>query len=259
MSKDNLGDRMKEYELVTRSFLPRRSYVIIRVDGVAFHTYTKGLDKPFDERMIGAMNHTAEQLCKTIPGAKLAFIQSDEISLIITDFDSIDTEPWYGNNILKMCSVSASRATRNFNEFMLGDRYNRMGDIDVRIDAEFDSRVYQIPQRIEVLNYLKWRQLDTMRNSISSVAYSLYSHKELEHKNSNEKQEMIFQKGINWNDYDPSLKRGRIVTRIEEGLRSPWKSTSAPDFLKDDGLEFFLKIIPENISINPHSNNNPSK
>lgn len=262
MDKDPLGNRMKEYERATKYILPRRSYIIIRVDGKAFHTYTKGFKRPFDARMIYAMNQTAEYLCKNIMGAQFAFTQSDEVSVVVTDFAKIATEPWFDNNVQKMCSSSAAMATAAFNREMYIAAINDMlistkdGDFDGGEDflktvsslklAEFDSRVYQIPQRVEVMNYFIWRQQDTVRNSISSVSHSLYSQKELHGKNSAQQQELIFQKGTNWNDLDPALKRGRITRKVELDGRSKWVTEAAAEFTKEDGKAFFSVALKEN-------------
>lgn len=235
--KDSLGNRMKEfYENRSRFFLPRRTYSVIRVDGKAFHTYTKKLERPFDEGFIEDMDLTACYLCKNIQGAKLAFVQSDEISILLTDFDKITTDAWFDGNIQKIASVSASMATANFN----ANRVARAIDLGLESFlkfAEFDSRVFTIPSYTEVENYFIWRQQDTIRNSISSVAQSLYSHKELKGKNTSEMQEMCFQKGINWNDYPAKLKRGRLILKKEykrgESVRNKWESTEAPEFSKD--------------------------
>lgn len=190
MKKDNIGNRMKSfYENITRYFLARRTHTIIRVDGKAFHSYTRGFERPFDLKLIQMMDETAIYLCKNIMGVKLAFVQSDEISLVLKDNDTYKTEAWFGGNLQKMCSVSASMATRAFNESVL----NIMGSDFLQSKwAEFDSRVFQIPEEEEVINYLLWRQQDTVRNSIASVAQSLYSSKQLHGKNSKEQQEMIF-------------------------------------------------------------------
>lgn len=258
--KDPLGQRMKEYERATKFILPRRSYVIIRTDGRGFHTYTKGFKRPFDSRMVDAMNRTAEYLCKNVMGAQFAFTQSDEISIVVTDFAKIATEPWFDNCVQKMCSSSASEATAAFNREIYVQRITEMlnkgGDFDGGEDflkvvrdsklAEFDSRVYQIPQRVEVMNYFIWRQQDTVRNSISSVSHSLYSQKEIHGKNSAEQQELIFQKGFNWNDLDPALKRGRVTRKAEIDGRSRWVTEAAPEFTKESGKAFFSEFLKEN-------------
>jgi tRNA(His) 5'-end guanylyltransferase len=175
-------------------------------------------------------------------GAKFAFVQSDEISILITDFDNLQTEAWFGNNVQKCVSVSASMATRAFNEA----RLNRLGSLERW--GEFDSRIFQIPSKPEVANYFIWRQQDTTRNSIESVARSLYSHKELDRKNTSEQQEMIFSKGQNWNDYPVKLKRGRLIVKNEyehEGAkRTRWESIEPPIFTADQ--EYLYGIIPDN-------------
>lgn len=223
--KDQLGDRMKDfYEDRFRYKLPRRTYTIIRIDGKAFHTYTKGLERPFDNGLIEDMNETTKYLCKNIQGVKFGYVQSDEISLLLTDFDDLQTDMWFDGNLQKMCSVAASMATSKFNQLRLirkcNDFGNDMGVINEDIlqtfkMAEFDARVFQISHSVEVVNYFIWRQQDATRNSISSVAQSLYSHKELNGKSSDEKQEMIFQKGINWNDYPVRMKRGGFIDKIQ--------------------------------------------
>lgn len=277
--KDELGNRMKLfYEDRTRYYLPRRTYTILRLDGRSFHTYTKGLNKPFDEGLIQDMDETACYLCKNIQGAKFGFVQSDEISILLTDFDKIGTDAWFDGNIQKMASIAASMATAKFNQlrttrqlkeiaikkntqYFPASLQNDMIPIEslenVKL-AEFDARVFTIPSKTEVANMMVWRQQDTVRNSISSVAQSLYSHKELNGKNTNEMQEMIFQKGINWNDYAPKYKRGRFIFKQEVDLetefvsvdkaqfsykRTRWVSGECPIFTQD--MNFLYDRIPD--------------
>lgn len=248
---DALGTRMKTfYEKATKIFLPRRAYTIIRLDGKAFHTYTKGLKRPFDLDLIEDMDATAMFLCSEIQGAKCAFVQSDEITILVTDFDKLETNAWYDNQLQKMCSISASLATAKFNKL----RFKRLisnGTILTEFCntklAMFDSRVFQIPNKSEVINNFIWRQQDTVKNSISTVAQSLYSHKELHNKNGSEKQEMIYQKGVNWNDYDPKLKRGRMIVKetyekSSNVFRTKWISVAPPTFTKNK--EFLDDLIP---------------
>lgn len=250
MKYDELGNRMKSYyESRTRQFLPRRSYVIIRLDGKAFHSYVKGLDRPFDSGLVEDMDSLAMQLCKNTQGAKLAFVQSDEISILVTDFDTLTTDAWFNYAVDKMCSISASIATSHFNKsrllrFLKKETFNYHGELLEQVEklkeANFDSRAFTIPSKTEVQNYFIWRQQDTVRNSISSVAQSLYSHKELENKNTSMMQEMIFQKGQNWNDFPDGLKRGRLVVK---GLNG-WEVIGAPQFSKDQ--DFLKNLIPAN-------------
>lgn len=273
MSNDkSLGDRMKEdYENRFRTSLPRRSYTIIRVDGKAFHTYTKGLKKPFDEGLIQDMNETAAYMCKNIMGAKLAYVQSDEITIVITDFGDESTQAWFDNNLQKMCSVAASMATNKFNE-LRNKRYLRyelffnhnsgsddfpkviLENYDILDEywpkqAEFDARVFQIPQKVEVINCLIFRQQDAVRNSISSVAQSMFSAKELHGVKTDQMQEMIFQKtGINWNDYSFREKRGGVISKVsyqvEGSTRNKWEMIETPIFTQDK--EFLNDLIPNN-------------
>jgi len=279
--KDVLGDRMKSfYEDRTRISLQRRTYTIIRIDGKAFHTYTKGLKRPFDVGLIADMDATAAYLCKNIMGAKLAYVQSDEISVLLTDFDDLGTQAWFDNNLQKMASIAASMATSEFNRLRLKRDLSILEDVGQFKMAMFDARVFQIPTLTEVMNYFIWRQQDATRNSISSVAQSLYSHKELNGVSGDQKQEMIFQKGINWNDYSYREKRGGVITKVTyvngvqsklyeidaegtfywnnsmtDGLttklpdgavvRNKWEGVETPIFTQDKG--FLKNIIPQNL------------
>lgn len=243
MKKDSLGDRMKKnYEDRTRYFLLRRLYTIIRIDGVSFHTYTRGLKKPFDAGLISDMDETGKYLCQNIQGCKLAYVQSDEISLILTDFDDLNTSAWFDNNIQKIASVSASMSASKFNQLRI-----LRNEMSINKLAFFDARVFQVPTKTEAINYLIWRQNDATRNSISSVAQSMYSHKELHGKSSNEMQEMIFQKGLNWNDFPSGYKRGRLICKQQEDSeRTFWDTLiTIPVFTQDK--EIINKILPDNL------------
>lgn len=224
--------RMKaNYEFRSKTFLTRRVPVIMRLDGKAFHTYTKGLNKPFDEGLIEDMQETAKFLCKNIQGAKCAYVQSDEISILITDYDTLLTDAWFDYNVQKMTSISASLATGIFNQKRTiralkefsedgGWEYAERGaliDVCDFIDSSiplgnFDSRVANYPKE-EVANYFLARQTDAVKNSISMLAQSLYSHKELDKCSSDRQQEMCFQKGHNWNNLHFSKKRGSFIVK----------------------------------------------
>lgn len=238
---DSLGDRMKRYEESTRYFLTPRTYTIIRCDGKAFHTFTKGLNKPWDDNMSYIMTETCKYLCENIQGAKLGYTQSDEISIILTDFDKIETSSWFDGNIQKMCSISASLATGKFNSLSQKMFENKSNNI-----ALFDSRVFILPTRTEVLNYLIWRQQDAVRNSIQGLAQSLYSHKEINNKNCNQLQEMCFQKGHNWNDTKTKYKRGTAIYKKQKDERSYWYiDEQIPTFTEN--REFLENLIINNI------------
>lgn len=226
MKKDSLGDRMKSYESVSKTFLTRRIPVIIRLDGKAFHTFTRGMKKPFDEILTQTMQDTMKYLCENIQGCVLSYTQSDEITLVLTDYATIKTDAWFGYNVQKMTSISASMATLAFNKFfrenveILSDSIWEAWNVDKKdmeyLDnlylkentAMFDSRVFSIPKE-EVCNCLIWRQQDATRNSIQSVGQANFSHSELQGKSCNEIQDMLFtEKNINWNDFPTESKRG---------------------------------------------------
>lgn len=206
---NHLGNRMKEnYENTYRIKLTRRTPVIIRVDGKAFHTLTRRCKKPFDEIFYKAMFYAMETLCENIQGAKCAYMQSDEISVLVTDFDRLDTQAWFDYNLQKMVSISASYASLAF--------YKVFSYVGV-----FDSRAFNIPKS-EVKNYFIWRQKDWERNSIQMLAQSHFSQKELHKKNKSDMHEMLHEKGVNWADLPPRWKNGTFL--FKHGRK--WKPLS---------------------------------
>jgi tRNA(His) guanylyltransferase len=193
-----------QYESRTRFMLPRRTYTIIRVDGKAFHSFTRGLARPFDGAFAECMDQVALWLCTESQGAAFAYVQSDEVSVLLTDFATPTTDAWFDGNLQKICSVSASIATAAFNEAArLALRHKG--------PAFFDARVFVIPDPVEVENYFIWRQKDAERNSLSSVCQKHFSHKELHHKGTKEQHDMLHGIGVNWNDYGAYWKRGRCA------------------------------------------------
>ncbi len=222
MSNDSLGDRMKSYEDAYRAHLPIRLPVIMRIDGKAFHSYVKGkspigkeVEKPFDQGLFDCMNDTAIELCKEVQGCRLAYVQSDEISLLLTNYQTTDTQSWFDNNLQKMVSISAAVASVTFTQNswkIWGIDESREDPYYLTKEAYFDSRAFIVPKE-EVCNYFIWRQQDATRNSVQMLARSLYSHKECTDKNNSELQDMIFQKGINWNDCPVPQKRGRCIIK----------------------------------------------
>lgn len=222
-----LGKRMKEYEYVTRTYLPRRMPIIIRIDGRAFHTFTKGFERPFDDVLMRAMQKTAARLVEEIPGCVFGYTQSDEISLLLKNDQTDETEPWFKNNISKILSISASMATLYFNRYFQEevDEFCEAWNIDAKVErayftslgkgALFDSRVFVIPED-EAVNYFIWRQQDATRNSIQMVGQANFSHKELQYLKTGAIQDRLFtEKGINWNDFSIPKKRGVAVYKEE--------------------------------------------
>lgn len=237
---DELGIRMKTYyEQIPKTKLMRRTPVAIRIDGKAFHTFTKGFKKPFDEVLIKSMQQTMKYLCENIQGCVIGYHQSDEITLILVDYKNLNSDAWFDYEVQKMCSIAASMATMAFNKFFYKAvedwGYDNIPDwfcggtnepVDEKLlklvniycnarenGAMFDARVFNIPKE-EVTNLLYWRQLDAVRNSIQMVGQANFSHKELQGKSCNMIQDMLFvDKYINWNDFPTHQKRGSCCVK----------------------------------------------
>jgi tRNA(His) 5'-end guanylyltransferase len=219
---NSLENRMKMYEDVYRHKVLPRMPLILRLDGKAFHTLTRNCEKPFDKDLAEALDCCTIILLKEIQNARMAYLQSDEISILLIDYNKFISQQWFDGNIQKMVSISASIASSTFREV-----YGKTG--------YFDSRVIVLPER-EVVNYFIWRQQDAERNSIQMVAQSLYNQKQLYKKDMSDLQEMIFQKGQNWNNLDTYWKRGRVFTK--SGVDG-----EIPIFANERGyIEQFLKI-----------------
>ena len=268
--KDELGTRMKEfYESVPKTRLVRRMPVAIRLDGKAFHTFTRGFEKPFDEVLGKSMRETMKYLCENIQGCVLGYTQSDEITLILVDYQNLNSCAWFDYEVQKMCSIAASMATMAFNKFFTKNvnYFEMTHEYDDTINeycttlvnaaekgAMFDARVFNIPKE-EVCNLIYWRQLDATRNSIQMVGQANFSHKELQKKSCNMIQEMLFaEKGINWNDYPTHLKRGSCCIKttiqnpnvdIKDGAypKSIWMIDLDIPIFNGDGRQYIDKLI----------------
>jgi tRNA(His) guanylyltransferase len=203
MVKDPIGERFKRYELTSDQLLVRRTPVICRVDGRAFHTLTRSCEKPFDERFADSMLVTAQALCKEIQGCKMGYWQSDEISLLICDYDKITTDAWFDYRLQKMCSIAASLASVTFSK-----RFERTG--------LFDARFFNVPES-DVANYFLWRQKDAERNSLQMLAQSHFSPKQLHGKKAPDLHEMLHGIDRNWNDLPIWQKRGAAIVKEFEG------------------------------------------
>ena len=274
---DELGKRMKEfYEQVPKTRLVRRMPVAIRIDGKAFHTFTRGFEKPFDEVLGRAMRETMKYLCENIQGCVLGYTQSDEITLILIDYKKLTSSAWFDYEVQKMCSIAASMATMAFNKFFTEFAYEVRPD-GVRLPdhqeadyksilykaaekgAMFDARVFNIPKE-EVANLIYWRQLDATRNSIQMVGQANFSHSELQNKSCNVIQEMLFQeRDINWNDFPTHLKRGSCCVKSETTTtcaktvdgevitwaaeRPHWEIDLEIPVFKEEGRQYINKLI----------------
>lgn len=278
MIRDALGDRMKAYEEVTKTRLTRRTPAIIRLDGKAFHTFTRGFKKPFDELLIKTMQATMKYLCENIQGCVLGYTQSDEITLVLQDYAKLDTSSWFDYEVQKMVSISASMATfafnKYFNDFYLeqlsnkgeSDDYDLVYDRARRKGAIFDARVFNVPKE-EVTNCVYWRQKDAERNSINSLAQSLFSHRSLQGLNLKDTLTKIEQEGgIIWGNLPTTYKRGSCCVRkynkvvggavsthgysdftvpevTADEIKGVWEIDNEIPMFKDNGRDYIEKLV----------------
>lgn len=278
MDTSDLANRMKEYEKRNQYYLQKRTPVAIRVDGRSFHTFTRGFKRPFDYIFMKSMQETAKYMCENMGNAKFAYVQSDEITIILTDYDTLETDCWFNYRTDKLCSISASMATMAFNKYFEENVTNevlayKMVPHCVEIQQEikeyhntliaaldkgamFDARCFNIPKE-EVTNLIYWRQLDASRNSIQMVGQANFSHNELQNKSCNDIQDMLMlQKNINWNDFPTYQKRGSCVVKSDEKetitednigtkmtIRSKWIIDKEMPILKGKDRAYIDKLV----------------
>lgn len=217
-SKDNFGDRMKDYERLEteQRFMPLLP-IYARIDGQGFSKFTKGFaERPFDAEFHKWMVNTVRYLVRET-GARIGYTQSDEISLVWYQ-ENPQSEMWFARKKQKMVSSLAAKATMAFNREMLNaDRL----DLIAR-GASFDARVFQLPNLDEAANAVLWREQDATKNAISMAAHNAFSHKALQGKTGKEMQAMLLaEKDINFNDYPTGFRRGTFVRREQYVLDSP--------------------------------------
>ena len=267
---NDLERRMKKYyEQIPKIKLMRRTPVIIRIDGRSFHSFTKNFDRPFDDVLIKSMQDTMKYLCENIQGCVLGYHQSDEISLVLIDYQNLNSAAWFDYEVQKICSIAASMATMIFNKRFEENTYEYLPksvEKEVRdrilkyhckaIDkgAQFDARCFNIPKE-EVANYFYWRQLDASRNSVQMVGQAQFTHKELQNKSCNLIQDMLMiQKNINWNDFPIYQKRGSCCIKEEyqsenvdnkDGavVRKHWIIDKEIPIFKGEDREYIDKLI----------------
>lgn len=263
--RDELGARMKGfYENVPEIKLLRRIPVAIRIDGKAFHTFTRGFTKPFDEILIRTMTETMKYLCENIQGCVFGYTQSDEITLILVDYQNLNTSAWFDYEVQKICSISASMATLAFNksftknvEALKSDMaqeheidgetewiksmlpYLKVYEMAIKKGAMFDARCFNIPKE-EVTNLIYWRQLDAMRNSIQMVGQANFSHRELQGKSRSDiKNMLIEEKSINWDELPIYQKRGSCCIKKE----NKWVIDKEIPVFKGENREYIDNLI----------------
>lgn len=269
MDTSDLAKRMKEYEKRNIYYLQRRMPVILRLDMRAGHNFTKGFLRPFDETFIKSIQETAKYLCENVQGCKLSYQQSDEITLVLVDYDKLNTDCFFDYRVDKLCSIAASMATMTFNKRFtenyldyistLEPDFTNDSDLEswrktvsayinaVDKGAMFDCRCFNIPKE-EVTNLIYWRQLDASRNSIQMVGQANFSHKELQNKSCNDIQDILMiQKGINWNDFPVYQKRGSCCVRNKIVVKSDGIMETVQ--LKDTSKSENEWIVDKNIPI----------
>lgn len=231
-TRDSLGDRMKSsYEDRTRVMLPRRTFTILRADGKSFHTLTRGCEKPYDPLIVAGMDAAMLAICEEAQGCTFGYAQSDEISVVLGDFQTIDTCAWFDGNMQKMVSVTASVATAAFNEVTHG----KLGR------ALFDCRAFVVPDPVECENYYIWRQQDATRNSIQNLGHAHFSHKEMHGMSCPQIQDALMARySVNWNDRPVGDKRGRCAV-YETGVG--WRLDAEPPVFTQD-REYLRSRLP---------------
>lgn len=207
--KDELGDRFKPIEREWRLAVPADQFMVIRIDGKAFHTWTRGLPRPYSQTFLDVMDDTNLALLKEIPGALCGYTQSDEISIIVKPMLEERSQQWFGGAVQKIVSVVASMATANFNYV-----WNLEGDF--RDLAYFDARVFPLPDVASVADYLWWRQSDARRNAVTMMAEGTFGHRALDGVGTLERKEMLAAEGIDLEVSAPRFLNGGLAKHVEE-------------------------------------------
>lgn len=244
-----LDERMKKYEYVTRYYLMCRTPVIVRIDGKAFHTFTKGMKKPFDSVFMKSMQNTMKYLCENVQGCVLGYCQSDEISLLLIDYENLESCAWFDNNLSKIISITSSMASlyfhkvfyKNVFKYCVENNINKEYN-DLLIDKSntlqfFDARAFNL-QKEEVNNYFVWRQQDAIKNAIQMIGRAYFTHKELKNKNGKDIVDMLDSIKIDYHSYTTSEKRGTCCIKTDKG----WElDTEIPIF--KDNKDYIEKLI----------------
>lgn len=262
MTRDNLGNRMKAYyEEVPNLKLTRKTPVALRLDGKAFHTLTRNFKKPYDEVFHNAMNQTMKYLCENIQGCVFGYTQSDEITLILVDYQTPETSAWFDYKVQKLCSIAASMTTMAFNRIFgdeVSEEFESMfeeflpnGELNPNFNSKevkklvqahndalskgamFDARCFNIPKE-EVGNLILWRQMDATRNSIQMLGRCYFSCKELQNKNCTQIKEMLLKKGIDWDKEKNSFKWGTACYKVKGEPHDKWYIDENMPVLKED-------------------------
>lgn len=258
-----LGNRMKDYEETSKTRLIKRMPVIIRLDGRAFHTFTRGLKKPFDKLFVSTMIATTRALFGQVQNCVFAYTQSDEITLVLVDYKKLNTSCWFDNVVQKMVSTSASLATIYFNKFFMEayqtalfkahdegtisdpefNKYINVVESKLKLCPTFDARVFNVPMD-DVVNNIVWRQQDCIKNSVNAVSLSMFSHKELEGKSMGERIQMMLDREepyYFWVETPSYLINGIALYRKDDG--EIFVDLDMPDITGEGRWDYVLKHI----------------
>lgn len=236
LSPQRPADRLKALEKQYRTVLPDNSYAVIRVDGKGFSRYTRGLDRPFDAKFTADMQATALFLCENVEGAQAAYTQSDEISVIISDLTGSRTQRWFGGQIQKIVSTTAALATAKFNRLR--------PEVDEL--AVFDGRTHHLDGQDGVLEYLRWRQADAVRNSVGMLASHHFSHKKLTGVSVPQRKEMLAERGALWDDLSTEVRQGSYISREQRARTVSFLDgrDGKTKTLETVGMEWVVKGAP---------------
>lgn len=270
MKFDSLKDKCEYYRSLTDYRITPNSYVIVMVDGHKFSNLIKNrFNKPFDNKFISMMNETAKYLCENIQGAKFAYTQSDEISLLITDFDTPMTDSFFSYRLCKMQSLIAAMATAKFNQlYAINNLAKTINEGSKTIDLNkqiplctFDCKVWTVPNANDAFTWFLYRQIDCIRNSKQQTVQTYISHKDISGLNTDEQVALLKERtGVDWHTFADDRKFGRLVKKTETEMekditrkdgtsehikftRSVWTPVPATDFKVDDTM--IKELIPK--------------
>jgi tRNA(His) 5'-end guanylyltransferase len=263
MIHDKMGERMKGYEAAAQHYLTKRTPVIIRCDSKAGHTFTKHLRKPIDNIFREAMENAMVRTAKEIQGCYFAYEESDEVTFLLQDYETLETDAWFGYRTDKLCSITASYMTLYFNQefkriaedyiwnwthcmvpqsmtlFEEEKKYHTTLRKCIEKGLIFDARCFNIPKE-EVVNVVLWRQMDSMRNSIQSIGHHYLSQKEMNGKNNDEVLAMLKEKGINYWETMPHHHKVGVCCYREDG---EWQLDYNMPMLKGEDRYYLERLV----------------
>lgn len=235
MDKTGLAVRSKAFQHAHDHRLPLKSYAILQLDGKAFHTYTKGMERPFDDRFIQAMNEVAVSVLSVISNAKFAYVQSDEINIFVTDLGDDKTQAYFGNRINKVVSTASGTASAVMSRLYPEKQI-----------AVLDARFFAVPNKHAVHEFFLWRQVDAIKNSVRSVAHTRFSSKQLEGKTTEDAKAMLIEAGLDWYDFSQEKRQGRLITRKPQQKHIAYVHKRTGEHFEDDiiSLEWTVEPAP---------------